>query len=41
MPDTGTNNPTEKKFINGAIYTHKSHEEGLEQVRVQCGVLAV
>ena len=31
MPDTGTNNPTEKKFINGAIYTRKSHEEGLEQ----------
>ena len=31
MPDTGTNNPTEKKFINCAIYTRKSHEEGLEQ----------
>ncbi len=31
MPDTGTNNPTEKKFINGAIYTRKSHEDGLEQ----------
>ena len=31
MPDTGTNNPTEKTFINGAIYTRKSHEEGLEQ----------
>ena len=31
MPDTGTNNPTEKTFINCAIYTRKSHEEGLEQ----------
>ena len=31
MPDTGTNNPTEKTFIHGAIYTRKSHEEGLEQ----------
>ena len=31
MPDTGTNNPTEKTFINGAIYTRKSHEDGLEQ----------
>ena len=31
MPDTGTNNPTETKLINCAIYTRKSHEEGLEQ----------
>ena len=31
MPDTGTNNPTEKKFIHCAIYTRKSHEDGLEQ----------
>ena len=31
MPDTGTNNPTEKTFINCAIYTRKSHEDGLEQ----------
>ena len=31
MPDTGTNNPTGTKFINCAIYTRKSHEEGLEQ----------
>ncbi len=31
MPDTGTNNPTEIKLIRCAIYTRKSHEEGLEQ----------
>ena len=31
MPDTGTNNPTETKLIRCAIYTRKSHEEGLEQ----------
>ena len=31
MPDTGTNNPTGKKLIRCAIYTRKSHEEGLEQ----------
>ena len=31
MPDTAANNPTEKTFIHGAIYTRKSHEEGLEQ----------
>ncbi len=31
MPDTGTNNATGKKLIHCAIYTRKSHEEGLEQ----------
>ena len=31
MPDTGTNNSTETKLIHCAIYTRKSHEEGLEQ----------
>ena len=31
MPDTATNNPTGKKLIHCAIYTRKSHEEGLEQ----------
>ena len=31
MPDTGTNNPTETKLIHCAIYTRKSHEDGLEQ----------
>ena len=31
MPDTATNNPTGKKLIRCAIYTRKSHEEGLEQ----------
>ena len=31
MPDTATNNATETKLINCAIYTRKSHEEGLEQ----------
>ncbi len=31
MPDTGTNNPTGTKLIRCAIYTRKSHEEGLEQ----------
>ena len=31
IPDTATNNPKEKKLINCAIYTRKSHEEGLEQ----------
>ena len=31
MSDTGTNSPTGKKLTNCAIYTRKSHEEGLEQ----------
>ena len=31
MLDTTTNNPTETKLIRCAIYTRKSHEEGLEQ----------
>ncbi len=31
MPDTGTSNSTGKKLIHCAIYTRKSHEEGLEQ----------
>ncbi len=31
MPDTDTNNSMETKLIRCAIYTRKSHEEGLEQ----------
>ena len=31
MPDTATTNPMETKLIRCAIYTRKSHEEGLEQ----------
>ena len=31
MPDIATNNPAGRKLIRCAIYTRKSHEEGLEQ----------
>ena len=31
MPDIATSNPTGRKLIRCAIYTRKSHEEGLEQ----------